>query len=149
MDFLIRKATIDDLSILADHNQAMAMETENRELPRLTITEGIRAVLTDPRKGHYWVAEAEGKVVANLMITIEWSDWRNSPVWWFQSVYVRPEFRGKGIFRKMYQKIADDARENGVPELRLYVEKSNVRAQKVYQALGMQESHYYMYEVDL
>lgn len=149
MAYSIRKATSDDLTLLADHNQAMALETENRQLDRLTVTEGVRAVLNDPQKGHYWVAEYEGAVVANLMITIEWSDWRNAPVWWFQSVYVKPEHRGKSLFSRMYRHIEAEARSSGVRELRLYVEKTNEHAQMVYRKLGMEQSHYYMFEAPL
>jgi ribosomal protein S18 acetylase RimI-like enzyme len=92
------------------------------------------------------VAESDGKVVASLLITYEWSDWRNCSVWWFQSVYVVPEFRRQGIFRKMYNHIRDLAVKQDIAGLRLYVETKNLRAQKTYQALGMSSEHYSFYE---
>lgn len=149
MHFQLRTATPADLQILLDHNQAMAMETENRHLKDEVIRAGLSAVLNDPSKGFYLVAEDDGTVVGNLMITFEWSDWRNGIMWWFQSVYVKPDYRGKGVFKQMYQHIMSEAKANDVRELRLYVEKENVRAQKVYEALGMAESHYLMYEIEL
>jgi GNAT superfamily N-acetyltransferase len=149
MSYSLRKALLPDLAILADHNQAMALETEGRELNRATIEAGLMAVLSDPHKGFYLIAEHEGRIVGNLMITFEWSDWRNGMMWWFQSVYIRPEHRGAGLFREMYQYILNDARRKGVKEVRLYVDKSNVNAQKVYEKLGMVESHYLMYEIPL
>jgi GNAT superfamily N-acetyltransferase len=92
------------------------------------------------------VAESEGKVVASLLITYEWSDWRNCNVWWFQSVYVVPEFRRHGIFRKMYGYIRELAEKNDIAGLRLYVETKNSGAQKTYEALGMSSEHYSFYE---
>ncbi len=147
MKYTIRNAELKDLPRLADHNQAMARETEDRELSREVLEAGLQEVLTHPEKGFYLVMEHEGEVVANLMVTIEWSDWRNAPMWWFQSVYVRPEHRGKGLFGQMYHEVMFQARAAGVKELRLYVEKTNTRAQRVYEKLGMEESHYLMYEV--
>ena len=100
----------------------------------------------NPVHGQYWVAEDDGKIVASLLITYEWSDWRNTNVWWFQSVYVLPEYRRTGIFRSMYLCISKMKLKNGVAGLRLYVETNNIRAQKTYEALGMQSEHYKMYE---
>lgn len=149
MSYSLRTALLPDLPILADHNQAMALETEDRALARPIIEAGLNAVLSDPHKGFYLVAEQEGRIAGNLMITFEWSDWRNGPMWWFQSVYIRPEDRGKGLFRQMYQHVLDMARSKGVKEVRLYVDKENKNAQKVYESLGMVQSHYYMYEIEL
>jgi ribosomal protein S18 acetylase RimI-like enzyme len=104
------------------------------------------AVFENPGHGQYWVAEDEGKVVASLLITYEWSDWRNANVWWFQSVYVLPEYRRSGIFRSMYLKIKEEGERQGIAGLRLYVETNNERARKTYEALGMQSEHYTMYE---
>jgi len=110
------------------------------------VTKGVNAVFTTPSRGQYWVAEEKGFVVASLLITYEWSDWRNSDVWWFQSVYVLPEYRRTGIFRSMYNFIRDEADKQNVAGLRLYVETNNSRAQKTYEALGMRSEHYTMYE---
>lgn len=143
----IRPATKADFTVLVANNQAMAMETENRQLDNQILSGGVQNLLDDPNKGFYIVAEENGQVVGNLMITKEWSDWRNGDMWWFQSVFVHPEHRGKGIFKALYQHVMALAKENGIKELRLYVEHDNVVAQKVYAALGMAKSHYDMWEV--
>ena len=99
-----------------------------------------------PELGQYWVAEDEGHIAASLLITYEWSDWRNTNVWWFQSVFVIPSHRRRGIFRSMYMHIKDEAEKTGVAGLRLYVETNNSGAQTTYEALGMKREHYAMYE---
>ena len=142
----IRKAIPADASAIIDFQKKMAWETEQMSLPENKITRGVEAVFSNSALGQYWVAEEDGKVVASLMITFEWSDWRNANVWWFQSVYVLPPFRRKGIFRSMYSHIMDEAERIGVAGLRLYVEKNNKRAQRTYEALGMKSDHYTMYE---
>lgn len=147
MEIKIRKAVLADAETIAGFNQRMAMETENRVLDSELIVPGVTAVLNDPEKGHYYIADSEGVSVGCLLITFEWSDWRNAPMWWFQSVFVAPEARGKKVFGQMYQFVMDQARKNGVKELRLYVEKENSNAQKIYEKLGMEQSHYLMYEV--
>jgi GNAT superfamily N-acetyltransferase len=143
----VRSATLIDVPFLARHNQAMAMETENRILPDEIIIPGVEAVLKDPSKGFYIVATLNGEVVGNLMITYEWSDWRNGTIWWIQSVYVRPEHRGKGIFRLLFDHIAQLAAAANSPEIRLYAEVENENAHGVYESLGMSRSHYVMYEM--
>lgn len=110
------------------------------------ITKGVISIFSNPSRGQYWVAEEMGKVVASLLITYEWSDWRNTNVWWFQSVYVLQTFRRTGIFRSMYSHIREEADKQGIAGLRLYVESNNSRAQKTYEALGMKSEHYIMYE---
>jgi GNAT superfamily N-acetyltransferase len=143
---LIRKAKLSDALSIIDFQLRMARETENIELIPEIVTKGVDAVFHDQSKGQYFVAESGGKVVASLLITYEWSDWRNCNVWWFQSVFVMPEFRRKGIFRKMYNYIKTLAEEQDIAGLRLYVETSNSRAQKTYEALGMNSEHYAFYE---
>jgi GNAT superfamily N-acetyltransferase len=143
---LIRKAKLSDASSIIDFQLRMARETENIELIPEIVTKGVDAVFHDQSKGQYFVAASGGKVVASLLITYEWSDWRNCNVWWFQSVFVMPEFRRKGIFRKMYNYIKTLAEEQDIAGLRLYVETSNSRAQKTYEALGMNSEHYAFYE---
>lgn len=143
----IRPATLSDLAILVANNQALAMETENRRLEDAVIQNGVRKLLEDRSKGFYLVAEIGDEVVGNLMITSEWSDWRCGEMWWFQSVYVAADHRGKGVFRALYQHVFDMAKSEGAKELRLYVERDNLVAQKVYTAMGMQLSHYDMWEV--
>ena len=142
----IRKATPADAEIIIDFQQKMAWETEHMTLIPEVISKGVNAVFNDPSHGQYWIAEDQGKILASLLITFEWSDWRNCNVWWFQSVYVLPEYRRKGIFRAMYHHIKDEAGRNSIGGLRLYVETNNINAQNTYEALGMQSLHYKMYE---
>jgi GNAT superfamily N-acetyltransferase len=142
----IRKASHKDAEIIIDFQKKMAWETEEMALATEIITNGVNAVFANPILGQYWVAEHDGRVVASLMITYEWSDWRNTNVWWFQSVYVLPSHRRNGIFRSMYVHIRNEAERVGAAGLRLYVETNNTRAQKTYEALGMKSEHYSMYE---
>ena len=142
----IRTATPDDATAIISFQQAMAMETEGMDLKSDLITRGVMAVFHDPNKGKYYVAEEMGRVVASLMITLEWSDWRNANIWWFQSVYVIPDYRRMGIFRMMYEHVKKEGMDQGIAGLRLYVESENVRAQKTYEAMGMNGSHYRTFE---
>ena len=142
----IRKAKPEDATAIIDFQQKMAWETEQMTLVPDIITKGVNAVFNDPYRGMYWVAENKGLVMASLLITYEWSDWRNCNVWWIQSVYVLPEFRRQGIFRSMYFHIKDEAEKNCIPGLRLYVETNNSSAQNTYEALGMKSLHYKMFE---
>lgn len=142
----IRKARPEDAPVIIDFQLKMAWETEKKELSAEIVTPGVNAVFGSPGLGQYWIAEETGQVVASLLITYEWSDWRNANVWWFQSVYVLSAHRRKGIFRAMYMHIRNEADKIGVAGLRLYVETNNSRAQKTYEALGMKHEHYAMYE---
>ncbi len=142
----IRKAKPADAQAIIDFQQKMAWETEQLMLAPDTVTKGVNAVFANSAHGQYWIAEEDGAILASLLITYEWSDWRNTNVWWFQSVYVLPEHRRKGIFRQMYNHIKNEADKAGVAGLRLYVESKNTRAQNTYEALGMQCEHYTMYE---
>lgn len=142
----IRKATSSDANVIIDFQQKMAWETEHMNLVPAIVSKGVNAVFEDNNRGQYWVAENDGVAVASLLITFEWSDWRNCNVWWFQSVYVLPEFRRTGIFKSMYMHIKNEAEREGIPGLRLYVETNNFPAQQTYEALGMKSLHYKMYE---
>lgn len=142
----VRKATPDDAPAIIRFQKAMAMETEGLALKSDVVTKGVMAVFRDARKGQYYVAEMKGTVIASLMITCEWSDWRNANVWWFQSVYVMPEYRRKGIFRLMYEYVKNEGLAEGIAGMRLYVESGNLRAQKTYEAMGMDARHYRTYE---
>lgn len=149
MDSRIRLAALDDAPILMAFNAAMARETESLELDPDRLRQGVEAVLRDSSKGFYLVADEDGAVTGQLMITFEWSDWRNGVFWWVQSVYVRPDRRGGGIYSALYKEAVRRAEAQGdVCGLRLYVEKDNVRAQKAYQKLGMGETAYLLYETD-
>jgi len=144
--FTIRRATLDDLPVIVDWNIRLARETENMRLDRDTITRGVRAALGDENKALYFVAEIDGQLVGMLMITYEWSDWRNGNIWWIQSLYVLPEWRRRGVFRALYQYIHQLAQTNNVKGLRLYVEHANTIAQIAYEHVGMTNSHYLMFE---
>ncbi len=125
----------------------MALETENFQLDEATVKQGVQAVMQDPAKGKYFVAVDETNVVASLLVTFEWSDWRCKWVLWIQSVYVLPEFRKLGIFRQMYLKVREWAEQDPeVGGVRLYVDKTNLRAIEVYKRLGMNGEHYQLFE---
>jgi Acetyltransferase (GNAT) family. len=143
---IIRKANQSDEPSIADFQLKMAWETEHMTLDSDVVIKGVKAVFEDPSRGQYYVAEATGRAIASLLITFEWSDWRNCNVWWFQSVYVVPELRRQGIFRSMYTHIRDIAEEQNIAGLRLYVETKNEQARKTYEALGMSSEHYSFYE---
>ncbi len=145
----VRKAELSDAGTIVGFNVAMAHETEDKGLDAGIVTKGVQAVIQDPKKGFYLLAEFGGAVVGQLMVTFEWSDWRNKNFWWIQSVYVIPEYRGKKIFSILYRHIEEMAKKEGdAAGLRLYVEKDNQVARKVYLNMGMCESHYRMYEID-
>lgn len=138
--------TYNDIEAITGFQTAMALESEGAALDPERVHNGVTAVMEDGSKGIYLVARTEGSPVASLMITREWSDWNNGWYWWIQSVYVMPEYRGKGIFRAMYTKVIEMAKEQNITQVRLYVDRHNTNAQKVYQKLGMEECHYLMYE---
>lgn len=144
MSIEIRTANIPDIDFLVDCNAAMARETEHKTLDRDVLTRGTRAVFDDPRRGFYLVAEHAGTRAGCLLITYEWSDWRNGDWWWFQSVYVVPEARRHGVFRALYAEVERRARAAGAIGLRLYVERDNTRAARTYASLGMEEEAYRM-----
>lgn len=143
----IRIADANDVGSLVEFNQAMAYETEGKTLDSSVLGSGVRAVFDDARKGFYVVCESEDRIIGGLMITYEWSDWRNGWFWWIQSVYVLPEFRGQGVYKRLYGFVRDAASKRGdVCGFRLYVEKENVVAQTSYENLGMERTYYLMYE---
>lgn len=144
---IIRYADKDDESTIAKFNSAMAMETERKELDKELVKLGVRTALNDTKHGFYLIAENDNSPVGQLMVTKEWSDWRNGEFWWIQSVYVHPDFRGQGVYKKLYNKVKTLAKSNGnICGIRLYVEKENKTAQKTYSKLCMTETNYLMYE---
>ena len=146
-EITIRFANPEDVSVLVSFNQAMARETEDKELAVDIVSAGVQGLLDKPTLGFYVVAESGNAVVGSLMVTMEWSDWRNGLFWWIQSVYIRPDHRRKGIYRRLYAFVKDRAhKDSGVCGFRLYVEKDNEVAQRTYAALGMEETHYKIYE---
>jgi len=146
----VRAARPADAPVIADFNRRLAAESEGRELDPQTLDRGVRALLADPARGLYWVAEREGAPVGQCLVTTEWSDWTNGRYWWFQSVYVEPAHRGAGVFRALWDHVESAARRAGdVASLRLYVERDNASARKVYEKLGMAETGYLVYELGL
>ena len=145
----LRRAEPADLDTIVVFNRRMAAETEDIQLDADTVRRGGQAVLDDPGWGFYLVAEVDGRVVGQLMVTPEWSDWRNQWFWWIQSVYVIPEFRRKGLFAALFREVEKQAaRRKDVAGIRLYVDENNWTAQETYKALGMQRSNYVMYEIE-
>ena len=149
MAISIRRGKASDAETIAGFNAAMALETEKLSLERPRMLEGVRAVLRDASKGFYLVAELRGRAVGQMMITYEWSDWRNGLFWWIQSVYVEPDRRRVGVYTSLHQYVVEEAQRLGdVCGIRLYVEQENEIAQSVYRGLGMQKTVYDMFEVD-
>ncbi|NBV20869.1 MAG: GNAT family N-acetyltransferase [Proteobacteria bacterium] len=145
----IRSAVVVDAAVIARFNRAMALETEGRKLSPPRVLRGVRALLADAAKGTYYVAEADGAVIGQLLITYEWSDWRNGNFWWIQSVYVTPEWRGRGVFKALHAHIEQLARKRkDVCGLRLYVDDHNTKAKEVYARLGLKATHYELWETD-
>ena len=147
MDILIRPGLLFDIQVIAEYQVKMAWETEQLKLDPPTVELGVAAVFDDPGKGKYWLAEVNGEVAGCLLTVPEWSDWRNGTVLWIHSVYVKPEYRKHGVFRKLYTHLKTMVETSkDLRGLRLYVEKANGPAQKVYESLGMSGEHYHLYE---
>ena len=148
MGLTIRRAVPADEGVLVAFNAALAWETEHKRLNEEVLRTGVRAVFADPAKGFYTVAEYDGEVVGQVMVTFEWSDWRNGWFWWVQSVYVRSDARRRGVFRALFQEVRRQAEADpGVIGLRLYVERENTRAQQTYLSLGMSDASYYLFDL--
>jgi ribosomal protein S18 acetylase RimI-like enzyme len=146
-DLIIRKGELRDADVIAQFNSAMALETEHKDLMPERIGAGVRRLIGDPSLGFYLVAERGGHVVGCLMVTNEWSDWRNGLFWWIESVYVEAGSRRQGVYRRLYDAIREMAQADpGICGFRLYVEKDNANAQRTYESLGMQRTDYQIYE---
>jgi GNAT superfamily N-acetyltransferase len=149
MNLIIRKASNNDINTIVTFNYLMAKETETILLDKNIVKLGVKSVITDPSKAQYWIAENNNKIIGQLMVTYEWSDWRNGDMWWISSVYVTENFRRRGVFSALYKHIEHMAKENpGCCGIRLYIEKHNKRAQKTYLSLGMNDAGYDVMEVD-
>ena len=147
MEVRYRDAVRTDIRDIVDFQVAMARETEDVDLDREVCSAGVEAVFDRPALGRYFIAESAGRVVASLLITYEWSDWRNGTVWWIQSVYVRPEARRQRIYGGMYEHVqALVQKDESVRGIRLYVDRRNTPAQEVYRRCGMNGDHYLVYE---
>ena len=149
MDFnvMYRSAQPSDRDVIVDFQIAMARETEDVALDREVCSRGVAAVFADLALGRYFIAESDGRVVASLLVTYEWSDWRNGMVWWIQSVYVVPEARGRRVYAGLYEHVKQlAAADDAIRGIRLYVDRRNTRAQEVYTRLGMNGEHYQVFE---
>lgn len=145
----IRRATEDDIPHIAEFNRAMALETEDVILDTEKLHQGVTEVFKRAESGFYIVAEVNNQVVGCLMITYEWSDWRNGNFWWIQSVYVKPDFRSRGIFKTLYKYIETLANQkDDIAGIRLYVHKDNSHAQNVYLKMGMSRTNYQLFEYE-
>lgn len=149
MSITVRDARPRDATLIADFNSRLAAETEDTALDPAIIGPGVARILGDPRLGRYWVAEIEREIVGQIMVTYEWSDWRNGMLWWLQSVYVRQDHRRGGVFAALYRHVESLAREApGVAGLRLYVDAGNRRAQDTYTRLGLRMTGYRVMQVE-
>ncbi len=143
----IRRATIEDISTIVEFNEAMALETEEKILDRSILNSGVKAVFQDPKHGFYIICELDQTVRASLMITYEWSDWRNGMYMWIQSVFVQKEYRQQGLYKLMYDYVKTLVeKDSNFAGVRLYVDEKNLNAQKVYTKLGMEKSNYQLFE---
>ena len=150
-DFHIRLAEPRDLESLVTYNMALAWETEGRQLERSLLQSGVESILTDSAKGFYVVMEhlPTGQTIGQLLITFEWSDWRNAVFWWLQSVYVHKEWRRQGVFKTLYDYVLQEGERRGnVAGIRLYVEQDNAIAQEVYAQAGLSAAPYKVFEND-
>lgn len=134
---MLRLANEGDVEVVAAYNKAMALETEGLDIPEETLRRGVLCVVSGQAAARYYVIEVEGRVVAQLMITYEWSDWRAGNIWWIQSVYVLPEHRNRGYFKQLYHHVKEEARAQGAVGIRLYTHEHNHKAHTVYEKLGM------------
>ena len=142
----IIKATLTDAEEIARNNIEMARESEQIVLSKSVAITAVKNLINDSEKGFYLLIKRNNKIIGQLMITFEWSDWRNNTIWWIQSVYVDPAYRKQGVFRSLYKYIQDLANKNDVKVLRLYVHEQNKKAIKVYESLGMEKKSYVIYE---
>ena len=145
----VREASLSDAAIISGFNRLLAEESESKQLNKDVLRAGVEALIRDPRRGQYFVAEANGEIIGQLLITYEWSDWRNGLFWWIQSVYVASAYRRGGVFRTLYAHVEGLARaRDDVCGLRLYVEHENVTARDAYVALGMATTNYRIMELE-
>jgi len=148
---IVRSAGADDAPAIVAYNLALALESEELALDADAVARGVAHVFMDPSRGRYLVAEADGVMIGQLMLTWEWSDWRDGTFWWIQSVYVAPEHRGQGVFKSLFQEVIRQSYESDddVCGIRLYVERDNATAQRTYAQLGMHETAYRLMELVL
>ena len=148
--FRVRNAVQEDAGLIVAFNQALALETEGRALKDQVVRAGVQRIFDEPAHGFYLVAETVEEAIGTLMVTREWSDWRNGQFWWIQSVYVKSDYRRRGVYRDMYlfvKKLSSSQKD--ICGFRLYVEKDNLIAQKTYRTLEMEETPYLLFEEEL
>ena len=154
MEIIVRKATPADAGVIADFNLALAWETEHLRLEADRVRAGVKALLAEPARGTYYIAEAVShsgarEIAGQLLITYEWSDWRNGNFWWVQSVYVANAARKTGVFRTLFEHVRSEARSReDVCGLRLYVDGNNTKAFQAYERMGMTLTNYQIFEMD-
>lgn len=148
-EIIVREATAAEAGRIAGFNRAAAMETEGAALNEQTVNSGVIALMSQPARGFYLVAELDGTLAGCLLITYEWSDWRNKNFWWIQSVFVKPELRGRGVYTALYAKVKEMAAAGNVCGFRIYAHRKNQRAQDVYRSLGMAQTEYIVFEEQL
>ena len=144
---IIRPATLRDADTISKNNVLLAEESEHVTLEYTTVLVGVTAVLTDPSKGFFLVAEEKNKIIGQLMITFEWSDWQNTQMWWIQSVYTQKDWRKQGVFSQLLDEIKHRAKKQHVKILRLYTHTTNINAQKAYVAVGWEKKSYFIYQL--
>ena len=150
LDWNIREARPGDWPAIAELNRLLALETEGKTLDMRLVEPGVRRLISEPALGRYFLAEATDRVIGQLAITFEWSDWRNGMLWWLQSVYVAAAWRGRGVFRSLYQYVENLGRRDAdVCGIRLYVDERNTAAHGVYEALGFERAGYLVLEKSL
>jgi GNAT superfamily N-acetyltransferase len=146
----IREAELGDSEVIARFNVALARESEGLALDPAVVRQGVKALLGDRRKGIYFVAGAVGAVIGQVLITTEWSDWRNGDIWWLQSVYVQEEFRRRGVFKMLLAHVLEQARrQRQVCSVRLYMDADNATARQAYRRLGMKQTKYVVFETEV
>ena len=148
-DIRVRRAEPQDMSSIVEFNAALALESEGKALDLNLLRNGVDAIFGHPERGFYLVAELAGRVVGQLLVTTEWSDWRNGNFWWIQSVFVAADYRRQGVYRALHNHVLSTAKSrDDVCGVRLYVDRDNHVARRVYASLDMQQSHYDMLEID-
>jgi GNAT superfamily N-acetyltransferase len=148
MTLIVRPAIAADLPTLLRFNAALAFETEGRTLDSARLRTGVESVLNDAEKGRYFIAEEHGRSVGQVLVTVEWSDWRNAYFWWLQNVYITERARGTGVFTAMYNHLEALAKDESACGMRLYVARANTSAQSSYYKVGMTDSGFVVFEID-
>ena len=145
----IKKANLKDAEKIANFNVLLAKESENLNISFNTTLKAVKELIINKNKGFYLLATKDEKIIGQLMITFEWSDWSNKDFWWIQSVYVDKDFRKKGVFKNLLTEVKKQAKKNNVSQIRLYVFKENKKAIKAYKSLNMKEKEYIIFETEV